>query len=405
MAVVGAGVSGCAAALALAEEGVRVVLVSSALDTLGLPGYGPAVDLGEGAAPGPADFGEVMRNVAAGLADAWLEHAWQTAGGPRVGLVDRRAVSLAVKWHVENHRLIEIRQGIVTAIDERAGSGNGNAGHGVAALTAFGERIEADAAVVAVGLALGGRTHVDGRVSGGGRLGEVGADALLEHLRSRGVSFETVRVAVGARVRTRPDAPRGGPAPAGDPGRRPARPADPGVPGVHRVELAPVALDRVTPHSPAGGVFVPPPSPYDHARVAVAALAETVAARVAVGAERGLEWGSGLGTEGDGPGGSVRTSESGGLLLMPDGLATGEWYVAPEVDDHLPLERVLGRGTYVSRPAHVVSGHVASGGQGLMLPGVWVTGQAAGARGYVESLTGGRLVGGAVAADLLKGPA
>ena len=42
--VVGAGVSGTACAAALAGFGTRVIIVNSALDVVGLPAYGPAVE-------------------------------------------------------------------------------------------------------------------------------------------------------------------------------------------------------------------------------------------------------------------------------------------------------------------------------------------------------------------------
>ncbi|MHB1344213.1 MAG: FAD-dependent oxidoreductase, partial [Thermoleophilia bacterium] len=207
VAVVGAGVSGCAAALALARAGVQVVLLNSALDSLGLPGYGPVVDYSwfvgpegaEGCSHAGGGFAPLLRTVAPGLAGAWLAHAWDCEGGATLALVDRRAVSLAVKWKIENEPLIDIRQGIVTGIEEPdAGASRGRGAGAVELTTAFGEQVVADAVVVAVGLALGGRVRVGAQVSTGGRLGETGSEELLECLRRRSVSFDQVGVSVGA---------------------------------------------------------------------------------------------------------------------------------------------------------------------------------------------------------------
>jgi len=70
--VVGAGVSGCACAAVLAEAGAQVLVVSSSLDVVGLPGYGPEV-----AAPpvGWERIEEIFSDLPAPLAVAWLEAA------------------------------------------------------------------------------------------------------------------------------------------------------------------------------------------------------------------------------------------------------------------------------------------------------------------------------------------
>ena len=59
----------------------------------------------------------------------------------------------------------------------------------------------------------------------------------------------------------------------------------------------------------------------------------------------------------------------------------------------------------LSRPAHTVTGSVAAEGEGEVLPGVWVAGQAAGASGYLGSLSSGWRIGQAMADALLAGKA
>lgn len=380
--VVGAGVSGCASALALAEEGVRVVLVNSGLDSVGLPGYGPVLDYGQrGGDQGRHHLGssgaglvEVLREAAAALASAWLAHAWAPAGGLPLALVDRRAVSLAVKWRVENEDLIELRQGIVVAVEGREGAGveSGSRAAVVAVRTAFGECIVGDAVVVAVGLALGGRVTVGDQKLAGGRLGEVAADALLEDLRLKGAVFEEARIAVGMRLSAcgRLDAAHpGGPHRVGL--------LDQGAQGLRRLEFAPVTAglddhERWAPEVHEG--FVAPPSPYDCSRSSMAALARE--------------------------GGTPNSLREEYLVLVPDGVASGEWYVPPAVGQDLSFEHILGSEVGVSRPAHEITGFVASEGEGRLLPDVWIAGQAAGARDYLESLAGGWRIGHQVAACL-----
>ncbi|MHB8869215.1 MAG: hypothetical protein ACYC8U_10475, partial [Thermoleophilia bacterium] len=81
------------------------------------------------------------------------------------------------------------------------------------------------------------------------------------------------------------------------------------------------------------------------------------------------------------------------LALVPDGVATGEWYAPSGVGRDVPVEFVLGSEVGETRPAYRVSGFVATAGEGELLPGVWVIGRAAGARGYIESLASGWRIG------------
>lgn len=381
--VVGAGVSGCAAALELAAQGVKVVLVNSALDSVGLPGYGPVVDISglrqsaaAGGARGHMDVAGALCAVAGPVAGEWLAHAWEMVGDVPLALVDRRMVSLAVKWRVENERLIETRQGIVVGLEERqpAVGSSASSGRGVAALTAFGERIEGDAVVLAVGLALGGRVSVGTHEQAGARPGEVGADGLFESLRSRGGEFEPVRVTVGARISVRGgrDGCRGGVAPEG-----PAFSA-PGDSGLEEIEFVPVngagRDEGVRLREEVVG-FVAPPSPYDHSHCALPALVVAQASRGAALSEKDV-------------------------VLAPDGIATGEWYAQASACFDRAIDSLFKAHASVSRPAYTVSGWVARTGEGPLLPGVWVAGQAAGARGYVESLAGGRRIARQVAGYL-----
>lgn len=404
--VIGAGVSGCSAALALASHGVPVLLLNSGLDSVGLPGYGPVVttDATSPAEPedsldqtDPRDVLKALHEAAPLLADVWLTNAWtwNTVVGDARGselrkavIIDRRGVSLGTKWRVENERLIEIRQGLAVSVEVQGETG-------VVVRTVFGEELRGRVALVTVGLALGGRIQVGAQEMAGGRYGEVAADALLGDLISQGCRFDLAEKAVGARVQSVQPAltrPSGSPRPIeGDS----ARVAPPRV-SLVEVGLTPMAAtEEARAHDREGerDALCRPPSPYEGAetrgpRVAYAVRMDPVP-RAAPADSAGPE---------------KRSSMDGLLAVIPDGIVTGEWYVTPGFVEGAAQEAVVDglRMCAVTRPAHTVRGFVTAEGEGKMLPGVWVAGQASGASGYVGSLSSGRRVGVAIVDELLR---
>lgn len=403
--VIGAGVSGCSAALALASRGVPVLLLNSGLDSVGLPGYGPVVTTG---ATSPVetddplgrtashDVLQVLREAAPALGDVWLTNAWTWnkvvggAAGPEISnavIIDRRSVSLGTKWRVENERLIEMRQGLAVSVEARGDTG-------IVVRTVFGEELCGRVALVTVGLALGGRIRVGEQEMAGGRYGEVAADALLSDLLSQGCRFDPVEKAVGARVQSVQPAPtrRGGHSVPIEGGS--ARVGEPRA-SLVEVGLTPVAeTEAGVRHTEAEReALCRPPSPYEAAekRLRVAYVV-----RKSPGSHAEAEGSAGPGR---------RSSMDGSLAVVPDGIVTGEWYVAPGfLEEQLAEEPFVGqlRMGAVTRPEHAVRGFVASEGEGKMLPGVWVAGQASGASGYVGSLSSGRQIGVAIAEELLQ---
>ena len=379
--VVGGGVSGCAAAAVLAQGGSRVLLVSAALDVLGLPGYGPVVVVPEASSgDGP---------VAPACLPAWYRAAWTDGalcptGRPDLMVVDRRQVSLAVTWLLESHPAVDVRQGLVTSIRPRAVSASPRSGRApvskseggasrpgvdVAAdarlevESVFGESFAARAVILAVGTALGGRLRMGDEEMVGGRLGEVAADALGERLAGLGVRLARHTVAVGARVTLTGDFIQLARKVRGElltlAACVPSAAEDRERPGY--VPLRPPGL----PPTPESGVASP------HHAVVLA------------GVQTGREAPAGA----DPPG------------LWPDGRATGEWYVSPGLE----LGGLDGE-VRVTRPPHTVTAGMVQdlGPTGALpqLPGLWVAGTAAGAVGYQASLQSGAGVARAVLADL-----
>ena len=320
--VVGAGVSGTACAATLADRGARVVLVSSALDVVGLPGYGPEI----------RSVDDTWHALLAAftclqpdLASAWLTGSLTTIAGPPLVVVDRRLVSSRLKWVLENLSGVEFRQGLVVEVEVRA---LGDAQ--IRVTTAFGEEFWGDACVLAPGMALGGRMSIGEQCVAGGRYGEVPADGLHECLRGAGVPLTTRGVDVGARVRP----------PIHGGADHPHSWEDSGCP-LQPLRDAPAAalfgelLARA--HEPllvAGG--------HEEAISAMREWEGRLPQRIAGPFHGGGEGESDLVTraraqEPSGEGRTVKGASADGRApvfaaapaALPDGVATGEWYLAP----------------------------------------------------------------------------
>ena len=108
--VIGAGVSGCACAATLASAGVRVTLINSAMDRVGLPAYGPDL-MGPG---GRWDrIEETMAALPSPLRAVWLEAGMRPVCGAAVMNIDRRRVSVETKRLLELVPGLQFRQGFV----------------------------------------------------------------------------------------------------------------------------------------------------------------------------------------------------------------------------------------------------------------------------------------------------
>lgn len=358
MVVVGAGVSGCACAIALAEAGIASTLVGSSLDVVGLPGYGPDVWIAD-----PDSWARIPVR----LRDVWERGAYVPDDGTPLIVIDRRLVSLGTKQLLEGLALVDLRQGLVVDVRPSGydrGVDGGDLGvedndpgiegsdPGVEVPTVFGDVVEGAACVLAVGLGLGGRVTEGERRLAGARYGEVAADALHETLRARGIVFRQFEREVGERFVRGNRAGHPGDLPQGSrhlPLRRSAvaGPAEPGLPGE--------------------GLILPP-GPHE------------IDARGSRVGE--IVW-SGLPTD---PAAGV----------FPDGSGTGEWCTSPGYEAGPSSQG------QIVRLSHRVSGQVVVSldADGLLEGhrSTWVVGQAAGARSYLDSLIDGTRVAGSVAA-------
>jgi hypothetical protein len=397
--VIGAGVSGCACAATLAGRGVAVMLLTEALDSVGQPRLGPVV-AGRG---GGAEIAHVWRELPGALRGAWVGAAMAPAEATFV-IVDRRMVSVETKRFLEGMRGLEFRQGMacdIAVCTAEVTSGPQQRGR-VVVKTVFGESLEAEGVVVAVGASMGMGEQRDEEEEGGksGGRWDVGEAGLKSALQRLGAVFGETCVAVGPRVKLWRDewidaGQVGGGASVGSGGMdgRVVRRAR-----LHRVSERSLSIwaGEVSegsggegPDETAGRWHVEwPESPHGK---------DEFWPREAL-----VRW--------DGRG-DARP------FVSPDGVVTGEWYVAEErvgdaygcetgsEEEGNPEGQTVTRIGRVMRALVVTNvdkvGRLCAPGSGQTV--AWVTGQAAGAQGYLESLAAGVRTGMSVADALGAG--
>ncbi len=195
--VVGAGHSGCEAALATARLGCRTLLLTLNLDKIAWQPCNPAVG-------GPAKSQLVHEVDALGgeigkMADrTYLQKRILNASrGPAVWALraqtDKREYAAVMKTIVENQENLNVREGMVTDLVL------GKNDEVIGVQTYFGVAFQCKAVILTTGTFLGGRIWVGNRSMAAGRAGEFAAEGLTETLNRFG--FETGRLKTGTPAR------------------------------------------------------------------------------------------------------------------------------------------------------------------------------------------------------------
>ena len=190
--VVGAGHSGCEAAVAAANMGSKVMLVTMNMNTIAQMSCNPAI--------GGIAKGQIVREIDAlnGYTGIVTDHTMiqfrmlNRSKGPAMwsprAQSDRMA--FAGKWRqmLENHPLIDFWQEMVTGIIVKDGRA-----HGVT--TSLGLEIPAKSVILTNGTFLNGLIHIGAKKMGGGRAGEKAAKGITAQLEELG--FESGRMKTG----------------------------------------------------------------------------------------------------------------------------------------------------------------------------------------------------------------
>jgi tRNA uridine 5-carboxymethylaminomethyl modification enzyme len=195
--VVGAGHSGCEAALAAARLGCRTLLLTLNLDKIAWQPCNPAVG-------GPAKSQLTHEVDALGgeigkMADrTYLQkRVLNSSRGPAVWALraqtDKREYAAVMKEIVENQENLTIRESMVTDLVLGAND------EVIGVETYFGVAFQAPAVVLTTGTFLGGRIWVGNKSMPAGRAGEFAAEGLTETLNQLG--FETGRLKTGTPAR------------------------------------------------------------------------------------------------------------------------------------------------------------------------------------------------------------
>lgn len=184
--VAGGGHAGCEAAVAMAELGLQVLLVTSNVERLGYLSCNPSI--------GGLGKGQMTREIDAlgGSMGRWADAAsiqsrMLNAGrGPAVraprAQLDRRAYLEAVQRDILRHPGIWVCQDFISTPLLRAGRVSG-------ARTELGQVFACRALLLAVGTFSRGVLHLGGQRFAGGRWGDAAAGALAQALSSLGVEL------------------------------------------------------------------------------------------------------------------------------------------------------------------------------------------------------------------------
>lgn len=195
--VVGAGHSGCEAALATARLGCRTLLLTLNLDKIAWQPCNPAVG-------GPAKSQLTHEVDALGgeigkIADrTYLQkRILNSSRGPAVWALraqtDKREYAAVMKGIVENQENLTIREGMAT--DLVLGANN----EVIGVETYFGMAFQCQAVILTTGTFLGGKIWVGDKSMPAGRAGEFAAEGLTQTLNRLG--FETGRLKTGTPAR------------------------------------------------------------------------------------------------------------------------------------------------------------------------------------------------------------
>ena len=190
--VVGGGHAGTEAALAAARVGVRTLLLTHNIETIGQMSCNPAIGgIGKGHLVKEIDaLGGLMARAVdrAGIQFRILNASKGAAVRATRAQADRQLYKTAVRWAVESSDRLDIFQ---QAVDDLVIAG----GRVTGVITQLGLHLSAPCVVLTVGTFLAGRIHVGLASHEGGRFGDPPANTLARRLRD--LPFRVARLKTG----------------------------------------------------------------------------------------------------------------------------------------------------------------------------------------------------------------
>ncbi|MCP3672001.1 MAG: tRNA uridine-5-carboxymethylaminomethyl(34) synthesis enzyme MnmG [Gammaproteobacteria bacterium] len=198
--VIGGGHAGAEAAMAAARMGVKTLLLTHNIETLGQMSCNPAIGgIGKGHLVKEVDAMGGLMGHAADLAGIQFR-TLNSRKGPAVratrAQADRQLYKAAVRHALENQPNLDLFQ---QAVDDLIIEGE----RVVGAITKMGLKFRAESVVLTAGTFLGGRIHIGLSNYQGGRAGDPPANALAHRLRELPFNVERLKTGTPPRIDSR----------------------------------------------------------------------------------------------------------------------------------------------------------------------------------------------------------
>ena len=195
--IIGGGHAGTEAALASARAGVKTLLLTQKLDSLGQMSCNPSIGgIGKGHLAKEVD---ALGGAMATAADHWVIHfrTLKASKGPAVratrAQTDRSLYKNAIRDQLEKQRSLTLVEQSVSDLIIASETIKG-------VLTEDGDKFLAPAIVLTVGTFLKGKIHIGNQTSSGGRAGDPASNMLASKLRDSGFNVARLKTGTPPRI-------------------------------------------------------------------------------------------------------------------------------------------------------------------------------------------------------------